>query len=796
MCGALPGAADAHATGKAKSTMSKSEAAARSVSHAVRYAWAGVALGVLTPVLASFAAAIDAGGPISLGGLLAQHCHNPLFWIIDTGPLVLGTIAWWAGRQRDKLLLLRRQLQQIVDTRTAELTRSEALYRTLTESAPVAIVIHRMDEILFLNPVAAHMVGTTGPDRPSWRLSDFLHPDDHRLALQRLRLMHGEGQLPPVGVYRAVMPDGSIEHIEASTAPVQFNGGEAALTIAKNITMRINAERGMDRMRQEAELSAARMEAIATELETKNAELDAALTAAYAATKAKGDFLATISHEIRTPLNGILGMLHLLTDTELNAEQRDFARTIKQSAEALLRIINNILDFSKIEAGRMELDSVEFNLQIVVKGVTDLLTPKAVEKGLELGITIEGDVPLLLRGDPGRLRQVLINLVGNAIKFTETGEVLVAVGLIEDTGETAILRFEVRDTGIGIRADRYEALFEPFSQLDSSTTRKYEGTGLGLAISRQLVQLLGGELSVTSTPGQGSVFSFTVRLGRPDAPDDQPPTDAQTTVGLRVLVVDDNPVNQKVAINLLRKAGHTVDLAVNGQEAVELANRRDYELILMDCHMPEMDGFQATAAIRAAEGPRGPVPIIAMTANVTERDREACLAVGMNDYIAKPVEPQELLAVVRKHSPAHFTMPAAAPSGEPPASQPPPSEHQLAGDWQPTPMDIEASIARAGDREFWQELVETFVAETSSRLEALEQALAAGQAEAVTREAHTIKGSAAEMLAEPVRQLALELEKLGATGNLSAGPTVLSRLRREYDRLLVHLAEHDVRTGD
>jgi len=798
-----------------------------------------------------------------------------------------------------------------------EINRRKQYFEALVENSPVAIVVlDNRQDIVSCNPAFEQLFGY-GSDEAVGRNLDALitTPDTAREAAiftqQALT-----GPVHEIGSRRR--RDGTPVDVELFAVPVVVNGERiGALAIYHDIT----------------ELTRARLDA-------------------ESANHAKSDFLANMSHEIRTPMNGVMGMIELALDTDLTADQKDYLQTAFQSAESLLALLNDILDFSKIESGKLDLEMLDFNLRVTVEDVAYGFAKRASDKGLELACLVHPSVKTGLRGDQGRLRQILVNLVGNAVKFTHQGEIVIRVEPVSETGSHATMRFSVQDTGIGIPHERQAAIFERFTQVDGSITRYYGGSGLGLTISKQLVEAMGGQIGLDSEPGVGSTFWFVLalekqpparidtaplrfepvevrglhilgvddnatnrmilskmvegfgcaietaesgpqalemirsaaRTGNPyqvvlldmqmpgmdgeqaaramlsdplgkqlniiiltsmghrgDAArlkalgcrgfllkpvkqkmlfnslvgvlDTQPAAAAaehhtarpavseSKRQGMRILLAEDNPINQKLALVLLQKVGFSVDTAENGLEAVEKVRSERYQAVLMDVQMPELDGFEATHQIRTWEGTERHTPIIAMTAHALKEDRDRCLDAGMDDYVSKPLEPQALLNVLDRwvslgadealtQAPDEDWRPEAVTAApvavaEPPAAAP----LQPAAAPVDLPLNLQTALPRFNDdRKFFNDMCQEFVKHLPDRVEEMRKALAAGDQVTLTRTAHNLKGVSANFSAGPLFHLAERLEQFGRDSNLSEASALIDGIVAETDRLRTYAA--------
>jgi PAS domain S-box-containing protein len=779
--------------------------------------------------------------------------------------------------------------------------RQNQYYESVLKFSPVAIVTLDLNEnIISCNPAFEQLFSYTRAEVVGKNLDRLISPNEPEEAISFTRQTKKGNAIH--GYTTRYRKDGSPVEVEVAGVQVSIgNNNVGLLAIYHDITELINAKR-----------------------------------AAESADRAKSEFLANMSHEIRTPMNGVIGMIELLKDTPMDNEQRDYLNTANESAESLMTLINEILDFAKIESGQMSVETIDFDLRSMVEGVARTMATRAEAKGLEMVCMVNRDIPSRVKGDPTRLRQVLVNLVGNAIKFTAQGEIVIRAIVDEKKEDTSRILFSITDTGIGIPQDRQKAIFERFIQVDSSSTRKYGGTGLGLTISSELVKLMGGEIGVQSEPGQGSTFWFTITTLKPSEEGTRPlviPMDLKnlpvlvvddnqtnrtiigkivtgfgcdvmqassgtqaltllranyikgkptrlvlldmqmpdmdgeqvlkeiktdsdlrktpvvilTSMGHRgdaarleaigcsayllkpvrqkelfntilavmgqqqqqskqpstsiitrhmlaeddhsknsILLAEDNAINQKLALRVLQKVGYSVDVVENGKLAVDAVQKKHYAVVLMDVQMPEMDGYDATRLIRALPGETGQVPIIAMTAHAMSGDREKCLQTGMNDYLSKPLNIDEVLTVINKYITAN-NVTAVAESQ--PVADPNPSEKA-----EPyTPLyDLNNALPRFNDSiATFYEFLGAFITHLKKSTSELENAICIQDVTKVQSVSHSIKSAAANFEISTIRQAAQEIENRAKEGELKGANDYLSiinsaipMLERDYQRFI------------
>ena len=583
----------------------------------------------VTRVLERTTELVLAGQTFTLGwsrkpGFVSRDASTPL-WIVSG----LTTVTLLLSGLILSLETLGWRANQLAEKRTRELGESETRFRILTQNAPVGILqTDAKGDYLYVNERWSELAGLTLGEAKGEGWSSALHPDD-RIRVLEAWAAFARGEREFTLEYRFVHKNGTLAWVAGRAVALRDSAGQqdGYLGTVADIS---------ERKELEAQLTVARDQALE-------------------ASRLKSEFLANMSHEIRTPMNGVLGMADLLMDTSLNEEQKQMGQVIRGSAENLLTIIDDILDFSKIEAGKLRIESADFNLRAQIEQVLALLAPRAMAQGLTLASDLPPHLPPGLSGDAGRIQQVLVNLMGNAVKFTEKGGVTLAVRPLRSARpDYYAFRIEVRDTGIGITAEQKARLFQPFSQADGSTTRRYGGTGLGLAIAQQLLQLMDGRIGLESAAGQGSVFWFELEL--PLVKESAPRLEAggikpalAVHAGARILVTEDNTANQLLIRLQLNRLGLSHEIVSDGRAAIERLASGDYAAVLMDCQMPLLDGYETTQQIRAgAAGVRQPkIPIIALTAHAMASDREKCLASGMDKYLSKPIRLEELQQVLQ-----------------------------------------------------------------------------------------------------------------------------------------------------
>ena len=734
---------------------------------------------------------------ISLERLKAEAWQSLVLQILTMALLTIATI-FVVGKTI-------RRLSQYLESSESRLRK------TIDTALDAVVTIDAGGAIVTWNIQAEVIFGWSEQEVVGEPLESIIIParyrEAHRQELAQFRESRETSLLNRRVELTAMRKDGAEFPVEWSMTAISVDGGYVLSSFIRDITERKQAEEAQGKYRAQLELEAVmRTETLKALEEAKNL--------AEAASKVKSEFLAHISHEIRTPMNGILGMTELLRQTPLSTKQGHFVDTVYRSGAALLKLLNDVLDLSKVEAGKVELERIRFDLNKTVREVVDLFVDQAEGKGIELTCVLDESVPSVLQGDPVRLQQVLMNLVSNALKFTEHGSVTLTVTIEEGSASHATVRFEVQDTGIGVAPDAHAKIFHPFSQADGSTARKFGGTGLGLSIVKQLILLMEGTVGVKSEAGQGATFWCTARLAKvsgstreagkrfperrgvllPTAPPQLP--DPRIT-GARILLAEDNPVNREVAVCMLEQLGCQVVAVEHGQEAVMQAESSQFDLVLMDCQMPAMDGFSATKAIREGEQRTGRhMTIVALTAHAIDNHRERCLAAGMDDYMSKPFTQAELGEMVQRwiRRPYDRTRLSSDQSKAGLAEPAQPSSNQTEQRATPIPVIAQPDVPlvdqvlaqiralrRPGRPDPVAQILKSFLDSSATYIGAIQQAMVHQDAAALFHAAHALKSSSAMIGAMGLSSILKDIEFMGRQGNVAGVQTRMDELDSVYE---------------